>query len=319
MKMLPVAIVGLIVSLLFQSGAEAQFRHGRFGGVNINVPLGGFGYRGFGPGYYGYRGGGFGFGNPGFGYSSFRYSGFGYGGLGYGGLGYGNFGYRGFGHPGFAPHVGIPVYPVYNYRVPIRRVPTYRVPIYSARVHALDRFVEPPGSYVYPQTSNYRSARPVVPGTDAVVPGTDFSNLVPSDLRADEDSLLQSAGLLRQSLARRSNDADIWLDYLNPDLIIDTIQSGGDGSDLQDLLRNYDGLSGNSDLSDLWIVPGFRRTHQGLRAYVDDAANRVKTRKPPQLDADPVPAPVADPQMDAKPESRLHSLPDLDEELPSPI
>lgn len=304
MKMLPVAIAGLIVSLLFQCHSEAQFRYGRYGrsgGISINIPLGGYGYGGFGYG-------------------------------GYGGHGYG----------GYGPHVGIPIYPVPTYRsvpvyrVPTYRVPAYRVPIYRSYTPRVDsysylaqpsrRYTIPRRSYVYPQPSvdraseseadigqifgNYQSARPVATAEDRSYFEDDFG-----EGAIDEKSLLQSVGVLKESLSRRSDDADIWLDYLNPDLIIETVQSGGDALALQELLKNYDGLSGNADLSGLWVEPGFRRTHQGLRTYVGNSADSVQTQSDNQSDINPVAAPVADPLTDSNPELP----PDASDELPSPI
>lgn len=295
MKMLPIAIAGLIVSLLFQCSAEAQFRHGRYGGVHISIPLGGFGYGGFSPGHYGY------------GHHGYRRGSFGYGGFGYGG-------YR---HPGFAPHVGIPRYPVNHYRVPLYRVPISRVPIYSVRAVPSHRYVAPRRSYVYPQPSLHRLAPSEMVDIAGDIDG--YQPDLTSESLVDENSLLQSAGELRGSLSRRINDADVWLEYLDPDLIIDTVQSRGDGSRLQDLLRNYDGLSGNADLSDLWIAPGFRRTHQGLRAYVKEATGLVEATPQAQSDVAPTATPNADPQADSLRDLPADSQSDSVQELPSPI
>jgi hypothetical protein len=59
------------------------------------------------------------------------------------------------------------------------------------------------------------------------------------------------------------------MDYLQPDLIVETIDRGGSPAELKTLLLNYEGLTGNSQLSAIWITDGFRQTHRLLRQWVE--------------------------------------------------
>jgi hypothetical protein len=147
---------------------------------------------------------------------------------------------------------------------------------------------------VYPQATapqndlDLSSARPVVPAEQLA------------------DRLRAAAQQLRRSLSLRRNDADVWLDYLDPDRIVATIDQGGDGSGLADLLRNYDGVVGNRALASIRTASGFSQTHQLLRQFVQSAGQQAAPRPTPQ----PTP-----PQQAPAPEASQQGEP---EELPLP-
>lgn len=136
-------------------------------------------------------------------------------------------------------------------------VPVYPAPIYSAPVY--------PGSvpsYEYPLPYDQVAPGPYAHAYDPPI--------VPSSVGIKE-SLRASAERLARSLAQRRDDSDVWLNYLRPDQIIAVIDGDGSPESLNDLLMNYEGVTGNSQLSEIWIVDGFRQTHQRLAQYLQQA------------------------------------------------
>jgi hypothetical protein len=84
-------------------------------------------------------------------------------------------------------------------------------------------------------------------------------------------SLREAAIRLEQGLSKR-NDAEVWLNYLKPGDIVtamDASDSSGTVADLQALFLNYEGVAGNQELSHVWVIDGFRQTHQGLGEWLD--------------------------------------------------
>ncbi len=262
----------LVGSFMAGSPADAQIRIGRFGGVSVRVPFVGVDVLPFGggtrvvapftsvnTGLYGggFYGGGF--------YERGLYGGGSYGVGPYDGYRsyYGPRDYL-YDHPAILPFgaaaygspiYGVPDYAGYRYGglpygglgygVIDDRGPDYRV---------LDpREISDPEIYA---DDRYRAAYPSAPADQV------SSSTLVSDLRF-------AASRLSRGLAQRRDDADVWQDYLKPDLIIETIDDGGSPSDLQTLLLNYEGLSGNAQLSNIWTVDGFRQTHQLLRQWVE--------------------------------------------------
>ena len=301
MRTFQIALVCLAACGIAPQTTEAQIHVGRFGGVSIDVPLVSVDVLPFGGGtrvrapFTSVNTGIYGSFHPG----------------GYHLAGPGSYSY---GHGIDGPHVGIPVYPSHVHHPYTHSPHAYRVPIYSSPLQAFPYYGDvtlgyamPPGQFVYPRPydslhnevpssqtlghqsevyGNYRAARPI-----QAFEGQNFPEVV-----IDEKTLLQSAKTLRDSLARRPDDADIWLDYLNPDLISEVVISGSDPSSLVDLLKNYDGLSGNASLSHLWTEPGFRRTHQGLRYLVANGAFQdPPTSAQPAVIPTPIPIPDASP------------------------
>lgn len=280
---LPVALFALLGSLLMPTDSDAQFRYGRYGGgfglsIGIGAPVGGFG---IGPGSFSY--GGFNYGRRGYGYGGFGYGGYGYGGRGFGGYGYG-------------PGVALPVLPVPAYRVPIYRVPvqTFSLQIEPRRSYAAPHrdYVYPDPDYVQPESLyDYSSAKPPILQQSAP-DGFGGPGLI-------QDHLVASATTLQRSLANRPDDADVWLDYLRPDLIIQSADDPSGSHLLVELLKNYDGVSGNAQLSYIWTEPGFRRTHQALRNYAESAIG-FGTNQASGLQPDQIQKPSIAPQINPK-------------------
>ncbi|WP_146535963.1 hypothetical protein [Rubripirellula reticaptiva] len=258
------AASSLVGSFVFNSAANAQIRIGGYGGVSVRAPFvsvnvlpfgGGTRVRapftsvntglyrsGYGYGYDPYRG-------PrlydrGYGYRSY----------------YDRHDYY-FDHPAILP-IPVPVYPVPAYPPPVYPVPSYGADLYGGPDYV---YTEPSAApradrYLNDELESYRAGRPIAPLAQGSPAQMSMETLV-ADLRF-------AAARLSRSLSQRRDDADVWQDYLKPDFIIDTIDRGGPASELQSLLMNYEGLSGNSQLSGIWIEDGFRQTHQLLREFV---------------------------------------------------
>ncbi len=264
MNRLLIATAALIGAVGFTSDAHSQIRVGPFGGVSVRVPFvsvdvlpfgGGTRVRApftsVGTGLYGGR------------YIDDGASRYGYG-----------YGYRGYPRPYYydpVPVIAVPVpvpapaYPPYLSSDYLERSYVYPEPYDDGLGYSdeLDRSYaygdRELGSSVLDSPVNpYQSARPSVTS----------SRSLPDDLR-------EAATRLARGLSRRRDDADVWLDYLRPDLIVDTIDQGGAPSELQTLFLNYEGLSGNSQLSDVWVVDGFRQTHQLLRQFLETAPEQT--------------------------------------------
>ncbi len=266
--------VGLAAALTLANDAAAQIAIGPFGGVSVRAPFVGVDVLPFGggtrvrapftsvnTGLYGVGYGGLSYGGVGYGDVG-RYGYGGYGGYGY--RGYGSAyraapiaGYRGYGYPtyGYGYGYGTNSY-VRESRYDVLAVP---VPVYR------DRYFDDPG-YVYPEpidapeydVPSYHAARPPMP-VDRPMGSTGSL----------EDDLRIAADRLTLGLTARRDDADVWMDYLKPDLIVETIDGGGSPDELRSLLLNYEGLSGNSQLSAIWVTDGFRQTHRLLRQWIE--------------------------------------------------
>lgn len=80
--------------------------------------------------------------------------------------------------------------------------------------------------------------------------------------------LRSSANQLRQAIASMSEEnAEVWSDFLAPDKIVAAIENE-DVSALSELLKNYDGVAGNKDLTNVTSMSGFARTRQLMRQIV---------------------------------------------------
>src|SRR5690606_19843238 len=116
----------------------------------------------------------------------------------------------------------------------------------------------------------------------------------PLDPSADLDSTasessnaLRSAAIqLQQSLAQRTDDGEIWSDYLAPAEIVRLIDSGqATPEKLADRLRNYRGVAANPELAWLASLPGFAETRVHLESQAalsvvrerSDSANPTET------------------------------------------
>jgi hypothetical protein len=176
--------------------------------------------------------------------------------------GYGS-AYRPYGY-GYYRRYGIygsaPVYPVYPSR-------PYTAPVYPQVEY-------PATSSVYPQSGQYQAARPQTGGS------------IPERLRA-------SAQQLKQSLSMRRDDADVWIDYLDPDRIIEAIDTAAAPNSLRELLLNYEGVVGNGTFGSIFSARGFGETYRLLREFVDTTpAESSVPSQPPADDANSVLVPT---------------------------
>lgn len=82
-------------------------------------------------------------------------------------------------------------------------------------------------------------------------------------------ALRQAAELLRGSLQRRPVDADVWLDYLQPDTIIADIVAGQPSESIAVLSDRYQGVTQNPDLVAIMRLPGFNQIRQQLPLWLE--------------------------------------------------
>jgi hypothetical protein len=176
-----------------------------------------------------------------------------------------------------------PVYPAPVYTTPAYPQPAYPQPAYPQPAYPQPAYPQP----AYPQTTNPQAASPQSGDYQSARP-----SVAPEDLPR---RLRGSAQQLKRSLSLRRNDSDVWLDYLDPDRIIATLDQGGSPTALRDLVRNYDGIVGNGSLGSIRAAAGFSETRRLLRQLVDSPeAPRTIDRQPvqpAQADSEPVPAP----------------------------
>ena len=129
----------------------------------------------------------------------------------------------------------------------------------------------PPPVTVYEPVPVYP---PVV--AEAPIVAAEYPRVDPGQLA---ERLRYAAAQLAQSLALRRNDADVWLDYLEPESIVEVVDRGGDPSSLRGLVANYDGVVGSGSLSSIRSSNGFAETRSLLKQFVASAGNSVA--KPP--------------------------------------
>jgi hypothetical protein len=274
------AAIALTAGLMITSVADAQIGIGPFGGVSIRGPFVGIDVLPYGGGtrvrapFTSVNTGLYGVGYGGFGYRSAPIYGYrGYGGYGYSAYGYNSY-VRPYGYQSFGVAVPVPV-----------PVPVYPDP-YLARP-----------SYVYPEPMDapeydvpgYRAARPTMPNYGVPDDGAS-AYPAPMSTGSLEDDLRSAADRLTLALATRPDDADVWLDYLKPDLIVETIDRGGSPAELKSLLLNYEGLTGNSQLSAIWVTDGFRQTHRLLRQWIESSPSTGNANRSRQPEADKEPS-----------------------------
>ncbi len=180
----------------------------------------------------------------------------------------------------------VPVYPVIA--VPVIVEPVYVQPVFvdpspapityfdstTASAPAMDQRGYDPAVENSVVVNSYFGATDMV--LESPITTSSYESMEPfSEPASIQDKLRAAAVRLRDSLSMRHLDADIWLNYLSPDRIIVALDSDQPADDLSDLLRNYDGMAGNSDLSHIWSLDGFWQTHQALRDWVEmKAASR---------------------------------------------
>jgi len=276
---LGLAAVAMVAVAAGNQHAAGQFYgFGPSSGVSIQTPFfslnspSGYGPSYWGPGYRGpgylspsYRGLGFPFPHdrgPSVGvfplpsdryYEYQRFPSYGYG------YGYGDsFGYGYLATPGISS-LRIETAPGYfgltNDSLPHRVIP-------ADPYHYRGDVVTPRDPRLPPPVGPYSSARAQVDDALASVDPQRFS-----------DELRIAAEQLRQSLLSRRDDGDVWLDYLNPDLIIDALLEADDLSPetfdaIGELLPRYDGVVGNPQLRSVTQTSGFARTRSLLRQWL---------------------------------------------------
>jgi hypothetical protein len=172
---------------------------------------------------------------------------------GYPGIGYGyGYGYAVRPYPYLVPppvYVPVPVVPV----VPVPVVPVPAPPV------------------VYPEPESYSAyAVPSAPPTASYDP-------LSADTLAER--LRAAAVQLANSLSRRRDDADVWLDYLGPEAIVDAIDRGGDEAELRDLAVNYDAVVSTPQLHAIRASAGFRETRRLLKPWIDSMPRRDANRE----------------------------------------
>ncbi len=222
--------------------------------------------------------------------------------LGYGGPGYGYY------HPGPVYHP--PIYPAPVYPVPVYPHVVYPDVVYHERVYPDRIYVE--GSNVYPQRQPYQSTRLSMDGSLG-------------------EQLRDAAQRLAMSLSSRRDDADVWLDYLGPQRIIETIDQGESPERLSDLLINYQGVVGNPNLSSISRAPGFSLTLELLGPFVaSGSVGRESPSSEPAADRDtqilpssdvparPTPAAPVRPAEEQELQAEQEAIPESIEELPAP-
>ena len=134
--------------------------------------------------------------------------------------------------------------------------------------------------------------------------------------------------LLASSL-RRLDDAEVWLEYLQPEKVAKAVQRG-DVATLKSLSMNYTGVSTNRSLRRISSLPGFAETRQLLAAFAESS---VVTLNPAQVQQaeesltepgnapsilETPPAPVPEPTPAAKPKPADKEASKV-EELPVPV
>lgn len=197
---------------------------------------------------------------------------------------------------------------------PIAPLPSYRYYGYSYYPGYSYGYSRPPYGYLaVPGTSGFAiESRPsyAAPGygNDVVDPYAYRGNVVKPIDPADPysaarvnidpvrtaDELRIAAERLRQSLAARRDDSDVWLDYLRPDAVIDALNETNEaqpelGATLQELLGHYDGVAGNPELRSIATTAGFDQTRRLLRLWLDRQHGGDPAPAEP-APADPAPA-----------------------------
>ncbi len=178
-------------------------------------------------------------------------------------------------HYGYAAPVVV-YRPRIVYEIPVVAVPVIMEPIgvapapqYFAPSSSYDSTPWQPGSEPISQLPVFDSSPPI--DANAIIT-TSYSEPDPfTEPASPRDKLRSAAVRLRDSLSMRHLDADIWLNYLNPDRIIVAIDANEPPGSLAELLRNYEGMAGSDGLNHIWSIDGFWQTHESLRAWVASA------------------------------------------------
>ncbi|WP_442509893.1 hypothetical protein SH528x_001494 [Novipirellula sp. SH528] len=231
--------------------------------------------------------------------------------------------------PRYSSRYGAPVYP--NYAYPPASPYYGSVPSYPPTVYTAPNYLG--SSPVIGSSSAYGAPLPVAPlqsnpgvsSADSRYGNSIIASATPAPLLGDgpvsaasqgpspagaasDDSLRRAAMQLQTSLSRRGGDSDIWMDYLAPAEIVQSLDSGGMSNEmLQSRLRNYQGVTFNPELRWLTSLPGFAETRRQLENRVAIADTGDDTRES-------TPQPAVPTAADISPESA-----ELPESLPLPL
>ncbi|MCA9139091.1 MAG: hypothetical protein KDB00_20100 [Planctomycetales bacterium] len=128
-------------------------------------------------------------------------------------------------------------------------------------------------------------------------------------------TLRRSAESLRESLQRRSDDADVWLDYLQPDTIIADVVEGRPSDSISILLTRYDGVTQNPDLSPISRLPGFNQIRQQLAMWLEiDGIVTAQSTAVPDAPTD-----AAGPSIQSADDPEDEAATEIEQILPGPI
>ncbi len=242
----------------------------------------------------------------------------------------------GYGRVGAYPVIATPVLPIVPVFVsPVIHVPVVHVPVVAVPVYAPPIFIEP--AFTEPYFAEPVFSEPYEVGRVEALPSspevwidpsgigmTSFEQVVDVPYAESVDDRLRSAVVrLRNSLAMRRDDADVWLKYLGPDAILEALDNGTVAKTISELLKNYEGVAGNGDLTHIWSVDGFWQTHQALRDWREPV--NADSTDPDSTDASDSGESVLEPKQDATPDARSDTKadekkskeePSIAEELP---
>ena len=155
-----------------------------------------------------------------------------------------------------------PLYPSYGYvapAVPISPVPVAPYPLSpDPTLPYPDASLAPREYYEPPQADDQIAALNLDPG----MPSGVGNQVSPS-----ESSLRSAAERLRQRLALRGEDGDIWIRYLGVnDIIAGGVDESGNLAKASELLRNYEGVTANPSLNWLSSIADFEEIRRALHA-----------------------------------------------------
>ncbi|QEF99044.1 hypothetical protein Mal15_31030 [Stieleria maiorica] len=125
-------------------------------------------------------------------------------------------------------------------------------------------------------------------------------------------ALRDAAKRLYQALARRPDDGDVWLEYLQPDRIVAAADSGQLSPSIQELYTRFQGVTMNPDLVVMTRIDGFRQTFQLLGAWIEDANDSPQAAQDPPAGSSPekpAAAAEADPKLPIPPPIQQEILP----------
>ncbi|MEL6105343.1 MAG: hypothetical protein AAFU85_04875 [Planctomycetota bacterium] len=184
--------------------------------------------------------------------------------------------------PFFSFRVDAPYPPVYGYRTYSSfPVPAYRYePALPAYPTPTLRYSTPIPDQVPGAIGSVSPAPLYSPGLSGGIPDlTDPAPIITARPRLEDAAtshsgrgLSDSANRLRSALSSRTDDADVWLEYLQPGAIASAANSGRLTPDIVALEQRYEGVTMNPRLRSITRLPGFERTRMLLGQWIRSAA-----------------------------------------------